>query len=67
MKLSGALNEFDEATPSSATDIGKSLSSIAPMVFEAFPERVMFGSDWPVCNVGVRRERKGIGLCGLKA
>jgi predicted TIM-barrel fold metal-dependent hydrolase len=21
-------------------------------VFSAFPNRIMFGSDWPVCNVG---------------
>ncbi|KZM19065.1 L-rhamnono-1,4-lactonase [Ascochyta rabiei] len=52
MKLSGAFNEFDSATPSTAADLVHSLSSIVPKVFEAFPERVMFGSDWPVCNVG---------------
>jgi predicted TIM-barrel fold metal-dependent hydrolase len=52
MKLSGAFNEFDSATPSSTSDIVKSLSTIVSKVFKAFPGRVMFGSDWPVCNVG---------------
>ncbi|KAF9692024.1 hypothetical protein EKO04_010019 [Ascochyta lentis] len=52
MKLSGAFNEFDNNTPSTASDIVSSLSSVVPRVFEAFPERTMFGSDWPVCNVG---------------
>jgi L-rhamnono-1,4-lactonase len=59
MKLSGAFNEFDESTPSSSSDIVKSLSSIVLKVFEAFPERVMFGSDWPVCNVGGPAGEKG--------
>lgn len=52
MKLSGAFNEFDSGTPSSASAIVKSLGSIVPKVFGAFGDRVMFGSDWPVCNVG---------------
>lgn len=59
MKLSGAFNEFDTATPSSASDIVNSLSSMTPRVFEAFPGRVMFGSDWPVCNVGGPAGEKG--------
>ncbi|KAJ8114577.1 hypothetical protein OPT61_g3588 [Boeremia exigua] len=59
MKLSGAFNEFDNPTPSSASDIFRSLSSIAPKVFEAFGDRVMFGSDWPVCNVGGPAGEKG--------
>ena len=59
MKLSGALNEFDDTTPSSVSDISKSLSFIVPKVFQAFPERVMFGSDWPVCNVGGPAGEKG--------
>ncbi|KAH6643071.1 hypothetical protein C7974DRAFT_116635 [Boeremia exigua] len=52
MKLSGVFNEFDAATPSSASDIVKSLSSITSKVFDTFGDKVMFGSDWPVCNVG---------------
>lgn len=59
MKLSGAFNEFDNTTPSSASDIVKSLSSIATKVFDAFGDRVMFGSDWPVCNVGGPAGEKG--------
>lgn len=59
MKLSGAFNEFDNATPSSTSDIVKSLSSIVPKIFKAFPERVMFGSDWPVCNAGGPAGEKG--------
>ncbi len=59
MKLSGAFNEFDNSTPSSASDIVKSLGSIASKVFEAFGDRVMFGSDWPVCNVGGPAGEKG--------
>lgn len=59
MKLSGAFNEFDKATPSSSSEIAHSLSSIVPKVFEVFPERVMFGSDWPVCNVGGPAGEKG--------
>jgi L-rhamnono-1,4-lactonase len=53
MKLSGAFNEFTvEPTPS---DIPTLLAALAPFlehVFRCFPGRVMFGSDWPVCNVG---------------
>ncbi|KAE8823070.1 hypothetical protein PTNB85_10249 [Pyrenophora teres f. teres] len=53
MKLSGALNEFDnQPTPA---DIPTLLSALTPYfehAFHCFPQRVMFGSDWPVCNVG---------------
>lgn len=52
MKLSGAFNEFDDPTPSSASAVVQSLSLIVSSVFDAFNDRVMFGSDWPVCNVG---------------
>lgn len=59
MKMSGAFNEFDNATPSSAADIAKSLSSVVSRVFDVFDDRVMFGSDWPVCNVGGPAGEKG--------
>lgn len=59
MKLSGALNEFDNATPSSAPEIANSLGPIVSKVVEAFPERIIFGSDWPVCNVGGPAGEKG--------
>lgn len=52
MKLSGAFNEFDKSTPSSASDIVQSLGPIMFKVSNTFGDRVMFGSDWPVCNVG---------------
>ncbi|KAF3036371.1 hypothetical protein E8E11_005018 [Didymella keratinophila] len=52
MKLSGAFNEFEKDTPSSSAGIVKSLTPITSKVLDAFGERVMFGSDWPVCNVG---------------
>ncbi|KAF1926218.1 uncharacterized protein M421DRAFT_94079 [Didymella exigua CBS 183.55] len=59
MKLSGAFNEFDDTTPAFVTHIVKSLSSIASKVLDAFGNRVMFGSDWPVCNVGGPAGEKG--------
>jgi predicted TIM-barrel fold metal-dependent hydrolase len=51
MKLSGAFNEFT-ATPSTVGEIVTALNPYLDIVFECFPDRVMFGSDWPVCNVG---------------
>lgn len=59
MKLSGAFNEFEKATPSSAAEIVKSLTPITLRVLDAFSDRVMFGSDWPVCNVGGPAGEKG--------
>jgi len=58
MKLSGALNEF-EVTPSSTGEIVQALNPYLDVVFECFPGRVMFGSDWPVCNVGGPKGEKG--------
>ncbi|KAJ5346382.1 Amidohydrolase 2 [Penicillium brevicompactum] len=54
MKLSGA---FSELLPlGDEVDIAKIADCVRPwtdVVFDAFgAERVMFGSDWPVCNVG---------------
>jgi L-rhamnono-1,4-lactonase len=54
MKLSGAFSELPplEDEP----DIAEIVNCLRPwtdVVFDAFgAERVMFGSDWPVCNVG---------------
>lgn len=60
MKLSGAFNEFEPSpTPSTVEDIVKSLSPFLDVVFECFPGRVMFGSDWPVCNVGGPKGEEG--------
>jgi len=58
MKLSGAFNEFDSSTPSSGSELVTSLSPIVSKVLEAFGNKVMFGSDWPVCNVGGPVEEK---------
>lgn len=52
MKLSGALNEFTSTTPDSTDVIVATLKPFAQFIFSTFPRRVMFGSDWPVCNVG---------------
>ncbi|KAF2182536.1 hypothetical protein K469DRAFT_690664 [Zopfia rhizophila CBS 207.26] len=53
MKFSGAFNEFGTQAPSSTSDVLERLSFYAENVFAIFtPERVMFGSDWPVCNIG---------------
>lgn len=54
MKLSGALNEFSPATtPSSASDILTALRPYLDHVLQSFgAHRILFGSDWPVCNVG---------------
>lgn len=54
MKLSGALNEFSPSpTPSSAEEILKALKPYLDHVLQSFgADRIMFGSDWPVCNVG---------------
>jgi L-rhamnono-1,4-lactonase len=58
MKFSGAFNEFIDTPSSSSTpsDIPTLVTTLSPFfnhVMECFgAHRVMFGSDWPVCNVG---------------
>lgn len=56
MKLSGAFSELPPLTPDSEPDISDLINRLQPwtdVVFDAFgADRVMFGSDWPVCNVG---------------
>lgn len=51
MKLSGAFNEF-ASTPETVQEIVEALTPYLGVVFDNFHGRVMFGSDWPVCNVG---------------
>lgn len=55
MKLSGAFSEFLPLS-SLEPDIPSLAEKLGPwtdVIFDAFgPERVLFGSDWPVCNVG---------------
>lgn len=54
MKLSGGFSELPPL--SSEPDIPSLVEQLRPwtdVIFDAFgPERVMFGSDWPVCNIG---------------
>lgn len=56
MKLSGGFSELPTLSASPEPDISALVDRIQPWtdaVFDAFtPERVMFGSDWPVCNMG---------------
>lgn len=51
IKLSGVFSELSER-PNSKTDVATQIKPWAEHVFKHFgPARVMFGSDWPVCNV----------------
>ncbi|KAF2033116.1 NAD(P)-binding protein [Setomelanomma holmii] len=62
MKLSGAFNEFSPESTSTPTDLDDIVAKLSPYldtVFNCFPNRVMFGSDWPVCNVGGPKGEKG--------
>ncbi|RAR12276.1 amidohydrolase family protein [Stemphylium lycopersici] len=52
MKFSGAFNEFTTPTPEDVPTLLTALEPLLDHVFHCFPNRVMFGSDWPVCNVG---------------
>jgi L-rhamnono-1,4-lactonase len=55
MKLSGAFSELPPQAPGHPTDIDDLVMHMKPwieVVLAAFgPDRIMFGSDWPVCNV----------------
>lgn len=55
MKLSGAFSEIADQDPSAPWTPDRVLERMKPwldVLFSAFPpERIMFGSDWPVCNV----------------
>jgi L-rhamnono-1,4-lactonase len=51
MKLSGAFSELPER-PTAKTDVAAQIKPWVEQAFKHFgPARVMFGSDWPVCNV----------------
>lgn len=61
MKLSGAFSELpplpSPALGTSEEDVvASTIKRLRPwtdVIFDTFgPQRVMFGSDWPVCNVG---------------
>lgn len=56
MKLSGAFSELsNDASPVDTAhpqELATRIQAWTNVVFDAFgPQRVMFGSDWPVCNV----------------
>ncbi|KAL2132460.1 hypothetical protein VTI74DRAFT_3766 [Chaetomium olivicolor] len=55
MKLSGCFSELpDKLKERSAEDIFAAILPWLAVVIAAFgPSRIMFGSDWPVCTVGV--------------
>lgn len=58
MKLSGAFSEMAPSSldlrTASAHDIFDAISPWLAVIVAAFgPERLMFGSDWPVCTIGV--------------
>lgn len=54
MKLSGGFSELgrERLAMTSAQQLASRMKSWLNQVFDAFPVgRIMFGSDWPVCNV----------------
>lgn len=55
MKLSGVFSEMSEALRAQPVeDIFEAIMPWLSVVVAAFgPARIMFGSDWPVCTVGV--------------
>ncbi|KAJ9612998.1 L-rhamnono-gamma-lactonase [Cladophialophora chaetospira] len=56
MKLSGMFSELPMQSSDNPTDVTALLQQTKPWVDRVFEEfglsRIMFGSDWPVCNVG---------------
>ncbi|BDD55870.1 hypothetical protein MAP00_001352 [Monascus purpureus] len=56
MKLSGGFSELPPLSTDTEPDIQLLVERLRPwtdVVFGTFgPDRVMFGSDWPVCNIG---------------
>lgn len=52
MKLSGSFSEMPEAWMESPSKIAENMRPWIEQVMKSFgPQRTMFGSDWPVCNV----------------
>lgn len=56
MKLSGAFSQMAKQQPDSPMTILDTVKRLKPwvdVIMKAFkPDRIMFGSDWPVCNLG---------------
>ncbi|KIW08944.1 uncharacterized protein PV09_00858 [Verruconis gallopava] len=55
MKLSGAFSEIADQTTESPMPVSEVVERMKPWLDQVFaefgPRRIMFGSDWPVCNV----------------
>jgi len=55
MKLSGLFSEIDDQSPSKPMYVSDIIDRVMPWVkhvLDCFKiERIMFGRDWPVCNV----------------
>ena len=56
MKLSGAFSELQPQDPEKSPPLAEILRQIKPWTDALFsdfpPNQIMFGSDWPVCNIG---------------
>jgi L-rhamnono-1,4-lactonase len=56
MKLSGGFSQMGKQQPESPMTVPAIVDRLEPwvdVVITAFkPDRIMFGSDWPVCNLG---------------
>jgi len=56
MKLSGGFSEMGQQYPESPIPISEVVKRLKPwtdvLIKEFSPNRIMFGSDWPVCNIG---------------
>ncbi|USP79139.1 hypothetical protein yc1106_06413 [Curvularia clavata] len=60
MKFSGGFNEFVPSTPSDVPTLVRTLTPFFNHVYECFGSgRILFGSDWPVCNVGGQKGEEG--------
>jgi len=55
MKLSGAFSELIDQDAQNPTEVDVIVDCMLPWIDHIFsefgPQRIMFGSDWPVCNV----------------
>ena len=65
MKLSGAFSELGDQSADEPLPVDTIVDRMKPWtqpVLDYFtPQRIMFGSDWPVCNVGGPGDEKSWG------
>jgi len=56
MKLSGGFSEMGQQHPEAPIPVSEVVKRLKPwtdiLIKEFSPNRIMFGSDWPVCNIG---------------